>query len=224
MVSEGKIPRPSGARTTPARDRRTARSRVASRPATYTCPPSGASSPAATRHVVDFPAPLGPRRARISPGCTARSDPVQDGRAVVSGVHGAEFEGGRRSAGEAGAADGTPASATSVGSPLGAPDPPVGLPLGPGTPRPGSRSASRPCRPSRHSLLRTRRPSRQLPPRPCLRSSYPSRSPPHPHPTPHAPTASGAPARTPPRSTRPGRWPVPGPPGRTGSPAGGRTR
>ncbi len=75
MLSAGKIPRPSGASSTPARDRRTAPSRVASRPPTYTAPPVAGSSPAATRQAVLFPAPLGPRTARISPARTVRSIP-----------------------------------------------------------------------------------------------------------------------------------------------------
>src|SRR5258706_2229899 len=46
--------------------------RLTSKPPTTARPEVGAISPHSTRMVVDLPAPLGPRKPKISPGCTSR--------------------------------------------------------------------------------------------------------------------------------------------------------
>src|SRR5450755_2709681 len=46
--------------------------RLTSKPPTTARPEVGAISPHSTLMVVDFPAPLGPRKPKISPGCTSR--------------------------------------------------------------------------------------------------------------------------------------------------------
>ncbi len=43
-----------------------------SKPATVPWPPEGSRSPQSIRMVVDLPAPLGPRKPKISPGRTSR--------------------------------------------------------------------------------------------------------------------------------------------------------
>src|SRR5581483_600978 len=48
---------------------------VTSAPSNSTRPPDGRANPAATRSRVDFPAPLVPRRARVSPSCTCMLTP-----------------------------------------------------------------------------------------------------------------------------------------------------
>src|ERR1700722_15295213 len=45
---------------------------LTSKPPTTARPDVGAISPHNTRIVVDFPAPLGPRKPKISPACTSR--------------------------------------------------------------------------------------------------------------------------------------------------------
>src|ERR1700722_12656638 len=45
---------------------------LTSKPPTTARPDVGAISPHSTRIVVDFPAPLGPRKPKISPACTSR--------------------------------------------------------------------------------------------------------------------------------------------------------
>src|SRR5689334_23231285 len=73
----GKMPRPSGDCETPRTTRRSARSLVMSSPLKVIVPWATGRSPEIARMVVDFPAPLAPIRATISPSPTVRLMPCR---------------------------------------------------------------------------------------------------------------------------------------------------
>src|ERR1700729_722086 len=66
---------PLACATKPMRSRTWAGARRRSAPAIVASPPSGRMSVASIRSVVVFPAPLGPRKPKISVRCTAKSTP-----------------------------------------------------------------------------------------------------------------------------------------------------
>ena len=71
-VRVGNTPRPPGTCTIPSPDVCLASAWVMSRPSKKMEPPMGSTSPLMPLRRVDFPAPLVPRRARISPFCTSK--------------------------------------------------------------------------------------------------------------------------------------------------------
>src|SRR5690606_22965542 len=61
--------------TTPRWARTSGPCRPGSSPSTRSCPPVRSRVPPIIRIVVDFPAPLGPSRPKLSPACTSKSIP-----------------------------------------------------------------------------------------------------------------------------------------------------
>ena len=74
-VNVGNTARPPGTWMIPSFDVVTASAWVMSRPSKAIDPAMGSTSPEMALSSVDFPAPLVPSRATISPSCTSRSTP-----------------------------------------------------------------------------------------------------------------------------------------------------